>query len=344
MRKGFLIAVLILLVGILLAACNAEPSGEVAEVMPSPSSPTVRATSGHGTSSENLPPSPTWPLFLQSPTPPGSSSTIAEAATAPAPTVTTGSTPAPPASAATAPTPGGPACIPAPPPGWVTAVVRPGQTVGRLAECVGVSSAEIVAVNCLPNNGNLIYSGQSLYLPGSCAPAAILTSTPAGRNNGIDTPPTTPPITTPGPPQPGDDGQVTFEPARAAPGTLVLIRFSNFSRNELVTASFVPLLTNVPLTTTIQAYMNNDGVGQAGFFIPLSFPIGRIAVKAEDPYQSGEGLLIVLSPAPTPTATTSPTAAIAATETPTATPEPTLTLTPEGAAPTETTEPTSTPP
>lgn len=141
---------------------------------------------------------------------------------------------------------------------------------------------------------------------------------------------------------------VTIEPQRAEPGVLVIIKFSNFSRNELVTASFVPLVTNVPLTTTVQAYMNEDGVGQAGFFIPSSFPTGRIAVKAEDPYQSGEGLLIVLPPAPTVTATVTPTG-ITITETPTATPEPTLTLTPDGAAeaaatPTETIVPTSTPP
>jgi len=343
---------MVLLIGGVLAACDAAPAGEVVEEMPPPSLPAASATSGPGASSESPPASPTWPPFLQSPTPAGHSAAVAEVATAAGATeagATVVATPAVATTAAATPAfapPPGPGCTPAPPPGWVAAVVRPGDTIGRLAQCVGVSPAEIVAVNCLPNNGNLIYSGQLLYLPRPCAPTA--TPTPGNRIDGIGTPSPTPLITTPGPPQPGDDGMVTIEPQRAEPGVLVIIKFSNFSRNELVTASFVPLVTNVPLTTTVQAYMNEDGVGQAGFFIPSSFPTGRIAVKAEDPYQSGEGLLIVLPPAPTVTATVTPTG-ITITETPTATPEPTLTLTPDGAAeaaatPTETIVPTSTPP
>lgn len=346
MGKGIVIAVLILLIGSVTAACDAAPAGEDVKATPSLSLPTASATSGPGASSESPPASPTWPPFLQSPTPAGDSTVIAEVVSTAGATATATPAAAATTPAATAPTPG-PGCIPAPPPGWVAAVVRPGDTIGRLAQCVGVSPAEIVAVNCLPNNGNLIYSGQSLYLPRPCVPTA--TPTTASRADGTDTPTPTPPITTPGPPQPGEDGIVIIDPQRAEPGALVFIKFSNFSRNELVTASFVPLVTNVPLTTTVQAYMNEDGVGQVGFFIPSSFPTGRIAVKAEDPYQSGEGLLIVLSPAPTPTATATPTATTITTETPTATPEPTLTPTPDGAAeasatPTETIEPASTPP
>jgi len=48
--------------------------------------------------------------------------------------------------------------------GWVAYMVQPGDTVDELARRTGVTLWQIQQANCLPNI-NLIYRGQSLYVP-----------------------------------------------------------------------------------------------------------------------------------------------------------------------------------
>jgi soluble lytic murein transglycosylase-like protein len=61
-------------------------------------------------------------------------------------------------------------------PGLLHIRVRPGDTLWALAQRYHTSVAELVALNHLPGNGNLIYAGQLLEVPGAAAP------TPAARD------------------------------------------------------------------------------------------------------------------------------------------------------------------
>ncbi len=66
------------------------------------------------------------------------------------------------------------------PPGWVTQLVRPGDTVATLAVCTGGSVAQIRAVNCLSPD-DLVFVGQTLWLPTVCP-------MPAGESGRLGTP------------------------------------------------------------------------------------------------------------------------------------------------------------
>lgn len=66
-----------------------------------------------------------------------------------------------------------------PPYGWVTYIVRPGDTLGRLAASVGMTPASLAAANCL--GSSMIYGGQVLavpYLPAPIYPTATYPSWP----------------------------------------------------------------------------------------------------------------------------------------------------------------------
>lgn len=84
-----------------------------------------------------------------------------------------------------------------PPTGWVTHVVRPGDTLYQLSQAYGVTVAELRQANCLTSS--LIRTGQRLYVP----PWA--TRTPSPTLSGTPTPTVTPshtPTLTPSPPTP----------------------------------------------------------------------------------------------------------------------------------------------
>lgn len=51
------------------------------------------------------------------------------------------------------------------PGGWTARVVQPGDTLGKLALEAGLTVRELVAANCQIGNANLIYVGQTIYLP-----------------------------------------------------------------------------------------------------------------------------------------------------------------------------------
>ncbi len=66
-----------------------------------------------------------------------------------------------------------------PPYGWVTYLVRPGDTLGRVAALVGMTPASLAAANCLGSSN--IYSGQTLavpYLPAPIYPTATYSTWP----------------------------------------------------------------------------------------------------------------------------------------------------------------------
>ena len=48
-------------------------------------------------------------------------------------------------------------------PGWVTYIVRPGDTLSSLARILGVTVADLMRANCLTSD--LIYAGRSLWVP-----------------------------------------------------------------------------------------------------------------------------------------------------------------------------------
>jgi LysM repeat protein len=71
-----------------------------------------------------------------------------------------------------------PACVPAPPAGWVTYKVQAGNTLSGLIAGSGVSLAEVMRANCI-EDPNLITVGAVFYLPYS--PASV---TPERESNG----------------------------------------------------------------------------------------------------------------------------------------------------------------
>lgn len=51
------------------------------------------------------------------------------------------------------------------PAGWTGHVVQPGETLGSIALEAGITIQELAASNCQIGNANLIYAGQTIYLP-----------------------------------------------------------------------------------------------------------------------------------------------------------------------------------
>lgn len=57
-------------------------------------------------------------------------------------------------------------------PGWGSITIRDGDTLGAIAKRYGTTVSRLVEVNRLPGNGNLIYAGESLRVPGSAKRSA----------------------------------------------------------------------------------------------------------------------------------------------------------------------------
>ena len=62
-------------------------------------------------------------------------------------------------------------------PGWGSYTIRDGDTLGAIAARYGTSVNRLVEVNRLPGNGNLIYAGESLRVPGAARSSASRTVT-----------------------------------------------------------------------------------------------------------------------------------------------------------------------
>ena len=57
-------------------------------------------------------------------------------------------------------------------PGWGSYTIRDGDTLGAIAARYGTTVSRLVEVNRLPGNGNLIYAGESLRVPGARSSAS----------------------------------------------------------------------------------------------------------------------------------------------------------------------------
>ena len=329
--------VLLLLLALGAVACRdltpvPDPGAESAAIIP-PVSPSATPTEEAGTS-QAPGPVPTWGP-LQSPTPTGTTTVM------PSPTPT--NSPVAPVDPSAAP-PTMPGCVP-PPSDWQPHIVRFGDTTGRLAQCVGALPAAIVTVNCLPDNGNLIYPGQVLYLPGLCAPT--ITPPPSNKDGN---PSTATPTPTRLPPPPSKDGQVKVNVDEASPGQEIVFTLEHYVPYGLYNIKFESD------TASIQELhcVNQNGYAEIKFTIPDNFSLDL----AINPYLSDdeatrlklcggelgsagytEGQLatplriVTATPTPTPTSTATATAEPPASATATATAEPPATDTPEPTIP-----------
>ncbi len=106
----------------------------------------------------------------------------------------------------TSPTPSPTGCAPTKPEGWVSYVVQPNDTVAELAVMTGVSTEQLVAVNCLPET-LMILVGQSMFLP------ILPPSTPTSSPPTLTFTPEAPFQPTDSPPE-----QLTAEPTATATG------------------------------------------------------------------------------------------------------------------------------
>ena len=311
----------------LLAACGQATSvDEIVEAPPTaePSSPIATITP------TPLMASPTWRPPLQSPTPSATAdSGGSDPASTPPPSPT--DTPAPPVSP---PSPGD-ECVINPPSNWVLSTIQPGQTIGRLAQCVGASVAELVMVNCLPNGGNLVYAGDPVYTPGVCSPTINPVTPPEPKTD------LTPP--TPIPPPPSDNGVVTVNVDRASPGQVIEITLAKYVPNGL----FIVDIESIDASERLLYCVDQYGDKQIEFTIPENFMLflsihvqlsddeatrinqcgGVLGSAGETSGQLVEPLPIVIpTPTSTATATNEPTvtatATLESTIPPTASPAP----------------------
>lgn len=230
---------------------------------------------------------------------------------------------------------------------WQPHLVVRGDTVGALAACVGASLGEVMAGNCLAN-GDFILAGDTLWLPGVCAPPPPQ-PTPQGETAAIDNP-----FTNPLAGQPGSD-EIVIDPVTAARWTWVTFSLPGFDREHVITLTFHNYYGSTIYGTR---FVNADASGKFSYrlLLPEEFPCGYLYVTATDPQdltRTVHGEMTVDCPTATPTAEPTATPATEPTAEPTATTptEPTIesTVTPATEPtiePTATTptEPTSEPP
>jgi len=283
--------------------------------------------------------------------------TATTTATVPSPaTATVTATAAAPPSPAAPPTVAPPLGEAAPaacswPSGWVTHRVAAGDTVGELAACVGATVADIVAANCLPQGGYLIFAGQTLALPRACA---ALTPPPFSTSELTNPNLVSPVPIVPTAPSPNGP-TILVTPNMVPAGTTVQLDFQGFFGSDTVQLQMVRLGQTTACDTV---YIASDANGRARFTIPAHAPRGLYQLIAtslvtvngvtrqsrgsltvsESSATSGCGLLPATA-TPEPTLEATPTAEGTPTGEATATAEPTPTMT---AAPTEEPAPTGT--
>ncbi len=129
------------------------------------------------------------------------------------PTPTLTETPAPPA------TPVPTRCIPNPPPGWVTYIVRRGDTLAGLSVNYGVNMNQLMRVNCITGPQDLKF-GLPIFVPYRPTNTPVATNTPAAPTEteteaptATESPSLTPsstPVTIT--PKPKADQTITFDP------------------------------------------------------------------------------------------------------------------------------------
>lgn len=304
-----------------LLSPTAMPDEAVSEVTPpmstsivvltrSPTPPVTPALISPTTPPTVIVPGVTLPATVTTSRPATASVTIAATATTPVATITVLATVLPTAT----PTPETPTVeVTVPtcdtPPGWIQIIVQSGQTVSGLAQCTGTTDEAIVRGNCLlPGEG--ILPGQTLHLPAAC-PTEPTTITP--RPTAI-------------PSQPGP-GEITVTPERGPFGTRIVLLFSKFDADALVTITFTDLLTESEVAQSEPVRMKSDGSGTFEFTITESFQVVHLVITATqttplNAEKFAQGSFTVEEA----------TATLTASPTETATPAFTLTSTPTGTA------------
>lgn len=315
-----------MILAVSLAACRTNPPDVGVATETTPTTPAIAAADiiipSHAPS-----PSPTWPPFLQLPSAiatavAATTTAIAGVPSSPTPTPIAQVTDVP---ATTTPSTAAP-CVPAVPSGWTAYTVRPGDTVGRLAQCSGAPAAAIAAANCL-TGALTIFAGQSLYLPPTCGGATTAAISSPESAEGSETE-----IPLPGPSQPGPTGEVSLEPAIVTPGNTVIINFTNFLADSWLTVTIDPINADEPPSGqgeySVRTYA--QGNGRMDLQIPAGYPPGEIDIKAATGDIVVSVTLTIVEPTvtPTPTPTAEPGTATATAEPPTETLVLTTTYTP----------------
>jgi hypothetical protein len=160
------------------------------------------------------------------------------------------------------------------PSNWEAYTVQSSDTLWSLAQRTGTSTQRIQTANCL--TGTLIVAGQVLYLPFVPAPQAGTNVPSPGGNS--------PSIRTPKVGLPGDH-IVNISPSAGPPGTEFTLSVDQYSSNEKVIITIIPVNSNLPvLEQTL--YTDDDGNLTWYFKSPVNMPVGAYKVY-EDGMQSG---------------------------------------------------------
>ena len=159
------------------------------------------------------------------------------------------------------------------PAGWRPHTVVLGETVGGLAACVGAQVAEIVAANCLPQGGYIIYAGDVLALPPrACVPATAEGDEPAAQN------PTSSSLAS-SPEQPSSP-TIDVSPFSGGPGTRLKMKLTGFPAKSTVTLSF-SYWQQSSICATRTAIIGPEGeLAYDQFWIPGFFPDGVLVIRA----------------------------------------------------------------
>lgn len=192
---------------------------------------------------------------------------------------------------------------PPPPDSWVIYTVQPGDTLESIATRAGVTSDQVLKVNCLPFSQ--LVADMQIYLPftapTSTAPVPL---------------PTAPPTATVGPCLPPGNwviyivrfGDTLFSLGRAFGVTTFQLQVNNCLTSDRIYAGQRLYVPNVPTITPTEARRPTD--------TPEPSSTNTLQPKPDNPTSTV-----------TPTATNTPTLAPKPTETGTPTPTPTSTLT-----------------
>lgn len=254
------------------------------------------------------------------------------------PTGTTTPTVAPPTLTATpaAPTISQPPNTCQTPAGWERYTILPGQFLGALAACVGVSVGELMAANCLVSD--LILAGDELALPRACSASP---STDPGTTGEPAAPQVTRagPTFKPGAPPPSEcRGNLTIAPPSGPAGTVVSISSGDFTSGAQANVFFepYPVPANSPWINVVATV---DATGHITAAVPtFNFDPAVIKIKVVllDGACSVAPFMLTSPPPPVMPPTATPTA-----EPPTDTP--TVVATPTAEPPTDTPPAAATP-
>jgi LysM repeat protein len=150
------------------------------------------------------------------------------------------------------------------PQNWIAYTVQLSDTLSSLAQRTGTSWQQIQAANCL--TGNLIFAGQTLYLP----------FTPAAATN---LPNPLPTILTMPPHGPGD-AKLSVSPTFGLPGTTFIIGMDDFPPNQGITLEITFAYSGESIIK-VTLTPNSDGDTALSYISPQNAKPGKYNVYAD---------------------------------------------------------------